>query len=280
MAGQGDDGAGSEPEHIADNSFLIEEAYNQEAGVVQHIFNWVWLWDHTAGPSREFGFLYTIELPIGSQRHQFSFTPAVFQTFFEHPSGGAASEDGGFGDVFLNYRYQLVLDDESSLRPAVAPRLSVIVPTGDESRGLGAGEVGYQFNLPISKQLEPFAFHFNAGVTYIPDASVTLETGLDSGGRDLTSANLGASAIWLTSYRFNVLLELLALFNEELDDLGERDHLTEIILNPGVRYAVYTADEIQWVVGVGVPIGLSADAPDIGLFGYLSVEHTFRRRAD
>ena len=24
---------------IEDNSFLIEEAYNQEAGVVQHIFN-------------------------------------------------------------------------------------------------------------------------------------------------------------------------------------------------------------------------------------------------
>src|SRR6185436_8207277 len=28
---------GQEPARIADNSFLIEEAYNQEAGVVQHI---------------------------------------------------------------------------------------------------------------------------------------------------------------------------------------------------------------------------------------------------
>jgi len=32
---------GQEVVHIADNSFLIEEAYNQEAGVVQHISNLV-----------------------------------------------------------------------------------------------------------------------------------------------------------------------------------------------------------------------------------------------
>src|SRR5262245_36764264 len=52
---------------IQDNSFLIEEAYNQEAGVVQHI-----------GSARRQGkdrFLsITQELPLGSQAHQFSWS--------------------------------------------------------------------------------------------------------------------------------------------------------------------------------------------------------------
>src|SRR5688572_27661887 len=155
----------AQQEHISDNSFLIEEAYNQEKGVVQHIFNWFPTWDHDDGELREFQFLYTMELPVGGQTHQFSFTPMNFEHFFHDPDGGPAEEEGGWGDTFLNYRYQLLLEDDCSWQPAIAPRLSVILPTGDEDRGLGVGEVGYQFNLPISKELEHFAWHFNAGTT-------------------------------------------------------------------------------------------------------------------
>ncbi len=36
-------------EGIEDNSFLVEEAYNQEAGVVQHIFNLTGSWDKQSG---------------------------------------------------------------------------------------------------------------------------------------------------------------------------------------------------------------------------------------
>ena len=53
------------PKNIQDNSFLIEEAYNQEKGVVQHIFNWFPRWDHSDGERREFTFLYVMELPVG-----------------------------------------------------------------------------------------------------------------------------------------------------------------------------------------------------------------------
>jgi hypothetical protein len=45
---------------IQDNSFLVEEAYNQEAGVVQHIFNWVPAWERNAGGvERTFDFAFT-----------------------------------------------------------------------------------------------------------------------------------------------------------------------------------------------------------------------------
>src|SRR5687767_12637411 len=35
-------GAAKEPpKHIRDNAFLVEEAFNQEKGDAQHIFNWI-----------------------------------------------------------------------------------------------------------------------------------------------------------------------------------------------------------------------------------------------
>src|SRR5262245_64112884 len=43
------------PKHIRDNAFLVEEAFNQEPGDVQHIFNWTNFWDRTRrGRTRDF----------------------------------------------------------------------------------------------------------------------------------------------------------------------------------------------------------------------------------
>ena len=56
---------GSTP--IKDNSFLIEEAYNQEEGVVQHISNWM-----RDRATNDWIYTFTQEWPIGSQTHQFS----------------------------------------------------------------------------------------------------------------------------------------------------------------------------------------------------------------
>ncbi len=268
-------GNGQPREHISDNSFFIEEAYNQEPGIVQHIFNWVAFWDHDQGRTRNFDFLFTMELPIHSQDHQFSFT-LPFLTFFEESEDGLfINEQGGFGDLLLTYRYQLFMDE--GWQPAVAPRFSLILPTGDEGRDIGTGEVGYFFNLPVSKELDPFAFHFNAGFLYTPGVRTELDDGLLSPGRDLRAFNLGVSAIWLASYDLNFVLELFGLWSEELDDRGERDHESTVLINPGVRYAVFTSEDVQWVLGVSMPIGLSEDAPDYGLFLYMSVEHTFKK---
>ena len=264
------------PEHIKDNSFLVEEAYNQEPGVVQHIFNFVPTWDRTDGVSnRSFLFAYTMELPLCSQTHQFSFTMPVQLLQEQRP----APDQGGVGDIFLNYRLQFMVEDECPGWPAVAPRFSLLLPTGDKDRGLGTGELGYQFLLPISKQIEPFAFHFNAGCTYVPGASVNLG-GAESPAHNLRSYNLGGSAIWLVNYEFNLMLELVAYWNEGLDNLGNRERSKIVILDPGFRWAAFTGDEVQWVLGVGLPIGLSRDAPDIGVFVYMSVEHDFKKKAD
>ena len=54
---------------ISDNSFLVEEAYNQEPGVVQHINGFMWR-------RRVGAWLYTFtqEWPLVGHAHQLSYT--------------------------------------------------------------------------------------------------------------------------------------------------------------------------------------------------------------
>src|SRR5581483_8134055 len=54
---------------IQDNSFLVEEAYNQEAGVVQHISVYSRLWNR-----KDWSYAFTQEWPGRNPRHQFSYT--------------------------------------------------------------------------------------------------------------------------------------------------------------------------------------------------------------
>ena len=111
---------------ILDNSFLIEESFNQERGVVQNIFSW------TRDPGGGWGASFTQEWPAPGTAHQLSYTLPF----------AAISDATGWGDVFLNYRYQLL--EESGSVPAIAPRVSVILPTGRSEDGLGAGTYGIQ----------------------------------------------------------------------------------------------------------------------------------------
>src|SRR3970040_1411458 len=51
---------------IEDNSYLIEEAYNQEEGVVQHISNGLYF----RKPQRDFVYSFTQEWPLFVLEHQ------------------------------------------------------------------------------------------------------------------------------------------------------------------------------------------------------------------
>ena len=126
------------PEAIEDNSFFIEEAYNQERRVVQHIFE-VYYYSR---PDKELFFSFTQEWPVFGAKHQLSYTIP-----YSRLNGNALS---GLNDLLINYRYQL-LDEENWA--AVAPRLSLILPTGSLEKGLGNGVPGVQFCIPASKRL-------------------------------------------------------------------------------------------------------------------------------
>jgi hypothetical protein len=197
---------------IQDNSFFIEEAYNQEPGVVQHILN-VPI-DFTNG-SREIAPSFTQEWPVFSQTHQFSYTiPYLF-----------TEDDNGMEDMRLNYRLQAFMEDKYT--PAFAPRLSLVLPTGDSDKGFGTGVVGYEFNLPFSK-------------------------------------------IVLAGWNENIAEGVFAF-----EETVERS--TSAIISPGARYAFNLPNDAQLVIGAALPIGLTTDSPDWGLFFYCSFEHPFGR---
>ena len=231
------------PPAIEDNSFFIEEAYNQEKGVVQHISNFI----HFGSASSHCFYGFTQEWPMGGQRHQLSYTIPY--------SWADSSGDSGMGDFLLNYRYQLLGHDAWA---AVSPRLSLIIPSGSR-RG---GSPGVQVNLPASKRLSAHAVvHANAGFTFLPG---------DRGH----AYNVGGSAIALVTKDFNVMLELVSTITTEREDGSAATRTTETILSPGVRYAV-NVGSLQIVPGIAVPIRRNGGKMQAGLFAYLSFEHPF-----
>jgi Putative MetA-pathway of phenol degradation len=252
---------------IEDNSFLVEEAYNQEPGVVQHIFNAAY---NNDSRRRGWAFSFTQEWPVFSQDHQFSYTIPS-----SHFIDGQ-DRIYGVGDILLNYRYQAL--EEGELKPAFAPRFSLILPTGNRDRGTGDGVVGFQWNLPFSKKLASrFAMHANFGLTYLPHARARLNgsTGQLSPKRSLVSYNVGASGIFAILPRFHLMLEWVGEFEEDIDDRGKPARDFKPIISPGFRAAVVNEDKLQIVVGAAMPVGLNRKADNHGAFLYLSIEHDF-----
>lgn len=246
---------------ISDNSFLVEEAYNQAPGVVQHISSFLRGW-----ASGDWLYTFTQEWPVPGQRHQLSFTLPVQRLTL---SEGTAT---GLGDVALNYRLQVAGMGEDP-RLAVAPRLSVLLPTGSDERGLGAGGAAIQVDLPLSLTLGPrFVTHWNAGVTYAPSARNRFGEAAPT-----TAWNLGESVIWLAHPRFNVLLETVWVCARVVDGPGTTRRSDALLLNPGIRWAWSFPSGLQIVPGLSVPIGLGPSRGDNALFLYLSFEHPFRR---
>jgi hypothetical protein len=167
---------------ITDNSFLVEEAFNQERGVFQNIFTWV------RGRTGVWNATFTQEWPVPGMRHQLSYTLVYL----------GDGERTGVGDALLNYRYQLRTED--SRGPAISPRLSLVLPTGSESAGFGGGTAGLQFNLPVSKQFGDLYLHGNVGHTWLPDLQRTTV--------------VAASGIWRVAPMFNLMLEGVAELRE------------------------------------------------------------------
>ena len=261
-SGQAAQQTSSSTQPIQDNSFLIEEAYNQETGIVQHI--------NTLIRQRNGDWIYsfTQEWPAPSQKHQLSFTIPVMGF------GGDSGNRTGLGDIALNYRYQLLGDGNA--RVAIAPRLSLLVPTGDKTMDRGQGGVGLQVNLPVSIQPSPaWVTHSNVGMTYTPAASNARNE-----KAALRDFNLGQSIIWLTRPNFNVMLEAAWQSTESIAGprLRQRDY--GFLLSPGGRWAYNFKSGLQIVPGVAIPLGVGPSKGERSLFFYLSFEHPFRKHRE
>jgi len=238
----------SEPFQILDNSFLVEEAFNQPPGVFQNIFGAVradGVWSSS----------FVQEWPVVSERHQLSYT-------LSWAMGGGRS---GFGDTLINYRFQALT--EGPRRPAFSPRLSVILPTGSE--GVGYDAYGLQFNLPFSKQAGDFYFHWNVGMTWIPS-----DDG-DEGTVSIESPFVSGSAIYRLAPMFHLMLETVGVFDEQ----PTRTYTVTkaFTASPGARFGWNVGDD-QLIVGLAVPVTWTVDERrDTAAFVYVSYELPFKK---
>jgi DtxR family Mn-dependent transcriptional regulator len=227
------------PFEIIDNSFFVEEAFNQEPGVFQNIFG------VRVGEDGAWEAAFTQEWPLFSRTHQISFTlPAL--------GGGGRS---GIGDVLLNYRWQAA--DESASVPAFSPRVSLILPTGDSLKGTGTGSAGWQVNLPFSKQFGDAYLHWNAGFTHA----------------DVFTPQAAVSGILRVRPMLNLMLESLFAW-EELADAGATGREGVVTLSPGLRTG-WNVGAAQTIIGIAMPAEFSGGDATLGVFGYFSYETPF-----
>lgn len=232
------------PFGIVDNSFLVEESFNQDMGTFQHIFTW------TRSRSGEWVASFTQEWPALVTRHQVSYSVPV----------SGASGSAHLGSVQLNYRYQVLNEGEG--RPAFAPRVSAILPTGSSADA--TDRPGLQVNLPISKQSGRFYLHANAGLTWLHGVAID-----STRTASLTSPHIAGSVIWNTRPLLNLLVETVAVFEDR--GFGRK---TVTTVSPGFRGG-WNVGEQQVVVGAAVPVTMSDDGSDAGLLGYVSYELPF-----
>lgn len=252
------------PLDIQDNSFLVEEAYNQNFGVVQHISSFTRFWN-----SKDWNYSFTQEWPVpGNARHQLSYTLTALH------AGAFPSAGVGLGDVFFHYRYQLLGSGDT--RVAFSPRLSLIFPTGDSTLGRGAGSFGVQTSLPLSVVLsKKLVSHWNAGATFYPRAQ-------DAAGdrAAVCGYNFGQSLIWLAQTRFNVMLETVFVSSQAVVASHRTQWTNSLLVSPGVRWSYNLKNGLQIVPGIGVPLGVGPSLGERALFLYLSFEHPFRKLPD
>jgi hypothetical protein len=239
---------------VQDNSFLMEEAYNQEAGIVQHIMTF-----QRERGSNDFGLAFTQEWPVGSIKHQLSYDVPFMR------AGGSR----GLGDLGINYRYQL--EGDGNAQTAISPRLSLTLPTGDWKRGRGAGAVGIEAAIPVSYVITPeIVTHANAGVGIVPSARNHL------GDRATTFGwSYAQSLIYTASRVIQPMVEAVYSRNEAVVGEDETEWIEDFVVSPGVRAAMNFSSGLQIVPGIAFPIGVGPSSGTRGVFLYLSFEHPF-----
>lgn len=232
---------------MTDNSFLVEEAFNEEPGIFQNIFAFV---------RQRGGWLmaFTQEWPAPNLRHQLSYTL----------SATSVASKAGLDDVLLHYRFQAL--HEGPGRPAFAPRFTAIVPAG--SVDTGGGEGGIQINLPVSKQHGDFYLHGNGGFTWLPRGRRA----------DLLSPSLAGSAIYRLRPMVHLVLEAVAEFDAGDSPRGTVERTRSLTISPGVRGGWNVRDDAQVILGLAVPTTVSGGTSSIGVLGYFSYELPFKKK--
>jgi hypothetical protein len=173
-----------------------------------------------------------------------------------------ASGAVGIGDIALSAK--ALLREEGPWAPAIAGRFALKVPSGDEDRALGSGEVDVGLGLAIEKTFGPVRLYVNTGLT-IPTGNPFAGTGIDS---------LPMLASFLTGeYRFTERFSVLVQLNGVTPPIGNTgldiDRSTFEILF-GFNWAVPSLPVI-WQAGLMEDLNDTNRTADFALFMSWSV---------
>ena len=235
---------------IEDNSFLVEESYNQEEGVVQFIQVY-----QKEAKTENWNYTFINEYPFFSQTHQLSFEVPI-----AHLESNNKSQ---IEDLKLNYRNELFRNETV----VTTLRLSTTLPTGDYEKGFGVGASGYETALLASVQIAPrWVQHWNVGAGITPKAKNTL--GEQADNRKYFWA---VSNVYLMSDHLNFMLEATGTQQEQTITENSAEWTSETIVSPSVRYAI-DYNDWQFVPGLAFPTGLGPTEGSNQILGYLSIE--------
>jgi len=237
-------------EPIEDNSFLVEEAYNQEPGVVQFINVW-----QKPTKTNDWTFTFINEVPVISQAHQFS---------YELPySNNSSNNKSQLKDVKLNYRYEVARSEMVTS----TVRLSVTLPTGNYKDGFGSGAYGYETALISSLKISDlWVQHWNFGGGIVPNSKNVSED-----KADISRYFFGLSQVLLMTDNLNFMFELTGSQSQAIVSNGVTSWEQELIVSPSVRYGI-DYKGWQFVPGIALPTGFGASAGQNQQLGYLSIE--------
>lgn len=166
----------------AAHPLITDDTGTQGKGKLQIELNGEWATDkdNTAGGTvREQGTQAAAIFSAGVRENIDLVLTTPYQWVEVRDPAGLAREDGA-GDTAFEMKWRLY--EKRGLSFALKPGL--IIPTGNENRGLGAGKVGYSVYLISQSEHEPWEFFVNLG--YIRN-----EKGLDE-RQDLWHASLAA----------------------------------------------------------------------------------------
>lgn len=241
---------------IEDNSFLMEEAFNQEWGVYQFIQKY-----QTSKQAKGYEYVFENEIPISDKVHQFSYAIPRFRE--------DANSTSAIGDVTLNYRWQPMNRDGI----LVAERFGLVVPTGNVNKGAGNGVYGLEFMQAATLTVRDNVMnHWNMGFTVLPEAKTQ---GIDK-RRTLTTFTAGSSLIWLCADNFNLLVEGVLQSDQSTLMDGTKATGTTFTLNPGMRFALdLDYKDTQIVPGISFPTEMMNGPTETGVLVYLSIEPKF-----
>jgi hypothetical protein len=243
---------------LQSNGFLVETAYLQEEGELQHNFTF------SRTNRRNWSMVVNEEIPLGSEKHQLSFSvPAQL-------AGNAAAPGRGFGDSKIGYSYGLI--GNSASRFSISPGVGLSVPTGRSGTQLGAGAPGVSFIVPVGVMLTGrFASNSSFEITYTRSAKNSERQLADTLGYEM-----GQSLVWFAKPKLNFLIEAVWERSQTVVGPGLRENEYDLLLSPGVRWAYVLKNGLIISPGVAVPVGIGPSRGEKGAFFYISFEHRFR----